>query len=1235
MVIKRAGLGSNPKNDDVEHISIRFQKAYQGNSLNIAAKLLEDQETDIDDIPLNFLKDAVKKAVKNNHTSAPRMIKYISNNYRDPGKVFLLVLKESKADYHKSLLEWLQTEDKIQILESAIEENDIDIAKIILNDVKNSANILNENFGNDDDVAFDFAIYLDAYEIALELYHRGFQSKKLDSSDWVGFIAYLLKNHKGDIAKKIMEDLGFDEVIFAALTGDIDKIKKLVENGENYNSKDSDNKNALIHASSQGFADIVEYLVQKGIDVNEKGRGDTTALIEAANSHESEVVEALLKAGAEPNLQNSDGKTALDICLEKKYYDTAAILIQNKATINVHADEVYKLIIQLQSPEPNEYSSSSEIDQDDRSDSSALENDSEIEFSSDEISSSSEIDQDATSDSSSQEYESETEYDDTSSSESDFVVDFSAERQNSEKRSLSELLMSEYNITELMLLVYDGDLNKIKSYLNGEHNTYAKDKAGNTAVSLAIRLNKTNVLRELLDKNTDESYIADIIKEVANKEYVHFSIIKLLLDLYKEKQHLNDIEKSKYLKGLDNETIMGLAMHALNAQDEEIFRDLFESSEFDINYSDDKGDTLLHKASRLKAFFAVKTLLEKKANPLLKNRHDQLPVTLTRDEAITIELKKVGNDRNSRLQQIAFVYDKALDSMSKMIILGLDEKAAKQSMQKVSYEVISNNEGYNLEDTSDLYDIKGKRLEVVVDGISYPIGYNIHMPNPSNDNNILNNVIIEVYGGKTRQFQATKPNDLQGIGDMAISNNQVYITLNLPDLRQDLLQQEMDEKLQKIIHAAIHQFYKTIKDKPGEISETLPSRLEENTRFFLYGASFGGRTAIRHGQLYPKTFDGYISHDGVLADLKDKAIVGEREYIHRREIFPSYHVADSEEPMLILHNRDDNNINIATSLDFYEKLKESNKDHLARLCFFDKGSPGFKDDTGNQRDNYVNKGHFIPENKESYFNALLKFMQHGPTVIPEINDFVFVAQRNKVQQNYRQSDITERFCALAIDKFEKQHSIRSYKKSLSQFGIIWDKEYCPILRALGEIKVMIDEPSFSYCQSYMQYLNDQQLLSDEVIKNALKHHASVVKEFYREFLNQNIELEAFYENPFVIEKFRSKLLELKSEENAEYKSFLLESLFIANPNLLPTFDQSKAWDEVSFKESSDNARERFDKSISMQQQSARASFRATITHMRGLLKSNSTQTGNTTTSSAPVKNELQSKKARTHKKTNR
>ncbi len=33
----------------------------------------------------------------------------------------------------------------------------------------------------------------------------------------------------------------------------------------------------------------------------------------------------------------------------------------------------------------------------------------------------------------------------------------------------------------------------------------------------------------------------------------------------------------------------------------------------------------------------------------------------------------------------------------------------------------------------------------------------------------------------------------------------------------------------------------------------------------IFGSSFGGRTAVRHIQLYPGTFNGAISHDGALA----------------------------------------------------------------------------------------------------------------------------------------------------------------------------------------------------------------------------------------------------------------------------------------------------------------------------------------------------------------------------------
>ena len=62
------------------------------------------------------------------------------------------------------------------------------------------------------------------------------------------------------------------------------------------------------------------------IDLNHPNDDGTTPLMTASKYGETEVVRVLLAAGADKDLRNNDGKTALDIAIERKKDACAALL---------------------------------------------------------------------------------------------------------------------------------------------------------------------------------------------------------------------------------------------------------------------------------------------------------------------------------------------------------------------------------------------------------------------------------------------------------------------------------------------------------------------------------------------------------------------------------------------------------------------------------------------------------------------------------------------------------------------------------------------------------------------------------------------------------------------------------------------------------------------------------------------------------------------------------------------
>mgnify|MGYP002518656156 FL=1 len=104
-------------------------------------------------------------------------------------------------------------------------------------------------------------------------------------------------------------------LIKACKDGDLDTVKKLIENGANVNAKNHYGWTALIEASMSGHLKIVQYLVElekdKKVDIDAKDNDGSTALIWASRDGHSETVKYLLEKGACINAKNDSGNTAL------------------------------------------------------------------------------------------------------------------------------------------------------------------------------------------------------------------------------------------------------------------------------------------------------------------------------------------------------------------------------------------------------------------------------------------------------------------------------------------------------------------------------------------------------------------------------------------------------------------------------------------------------------------------------------------------------------------------------------------------------------------------------------------------------------------------------------------------------------------------------------------------------------------------------------------------------------
>lgn len=82
------------------------------------------------------------------------------------------------------------------------------------------------------------------------------------------------------------EELHLPELVYWASLGELEEVKKSLENGSDVNTTDEEGYSALQAAAENGYLDVVEYLVAQGVDVGYKGEYTALELAEMAGHKE-------------------------------------------------------------------------------------------------------------------------------------------------------------------------------------------------------------------------------------------------------------------------------------------------------------------------------------------------------------------------------------------------------------------------------------------------------------------------------------------------------------------------------------------------------------------------------------------------------------------------------------------------------------------------------------------------------------------------------------------------------------------------------------------------------------------------------------------------------------------------------------------------------------------------------------------------------------------------------------
>jgi len=112
----------------------------------------------------------------------------------------------------------------------------------------------------------------------------------------------------------------------AAWSGDLDRVKAIVESGADINWRDSVGETALFGACAWGQVAVVEYLLSHGAEFNVREQSGLTPLHWAASHGGIETLRMLIGAGADPGAADDTGRLPVDLARKSGKGDRVAYL---------------------------------------------------------------------------------------------------------------------------------------------------------------------------------------------------------------------------------------------------------------------------------------------------------------------------------------------------------------------------------------------------------------------------------------------------------------------------------------------------------------------------------------------------------------------------------------------------------------------------------------------------------------------------------------------------------------------------------------------------------------------------------------------------------------------------------------------------------------------------------------------------------------------------------------------
>lgn len=443
-----------------------------------------------------------------------------------------------------------------------------------------------------------------------------------------------------------------------------------------------------------------------------------------------------------------------------------------------------------------------------------------------------------------------------------------------------------------------------------------------------------------------------------------------------------------------------------------------------------------------------------------------------------------------------------------------------------------------------------------------PVGYNIHLPQGE-----VKAIFVVVYGGGGGLYV---PGDLDDFYQHLLHNNYAVVTLHLADKHDVTLREvrfnEYDffwreqrysqhitsPELHDLIHNGIQQFFEVITTNPQQLHESL--NVLDGKKAVLFGSSFGGRTVLRHAELYAgRSFSSYLSYSaGVNFPIGEKCCspiclpikkdlvktYGDELLKASSYLDPFPFLGDITERVLLVHPSDDNQVSIATSLSCYKKLAKADKSRVKFFSFLH-GAPSNKNSPHNH------KGHHLPKDVDT-------LVELGEVFTNFIDDVYEPAEASELRALRAR---VHAYRYLRNAKPEQKFISATYRRwSIDSTSTLpkdeeWQADYVPMHKVFWALEQLKQQTDFAKTIMEAITLN----LTPEMIERGICSHAHL----FATFINETIDLQydekhmrdAIITNKGIRTHFANWIALPTSDEDFP-RIYALTTLLEANPHLL-------------------------------------------------------------------------------------